>query len=80
MTRNPHNVKKEKKRQGVSVLPEHYLRDAALPASRDPREFDILTIRNRWYSRIVTLKTVIEAVRRLPHKYDEIHCSFCRSA
>jgi hypothetical protein len=43
------------------------------------KDFDILTIRNRfWTSTGVTLENAISAVRKL-HAYRDIHCSFCRS-
>jgi hypothetical protein len=43
------------------------------------KDFDILTMRNRfWTTSGVTLENAITSVRKL-HAYTEIHCSFCRS-
>jgi hypothetical protein len=75
MFRNPHNLRKEQS----TVLPGDYLKDLPLPTVRDPLQFDILTVRNRWYSQTVTLAEVMKALRKLPHRYEEIHCTFCRS-
>jgi hypothetical protein len=75
MTKNPHKLWKK----SATVVPDQYLTDADLPDVRDPLAFDILTIRNRAYSTVVTLDTVMSEVRKLSHAYEQIHCSFCRS-
>jgi hypothetical protein len=42
-------------------------------------EFDVLTIRNRWHHKLgVSFSTVLDTLVRDGHRYDQIHCSFCR--
>ncbi len=68
------------KRVGNSDLIEFHHGEHELPLIRDDKTFDILTIRNRWYGREVTLQKVMEAVRKLGHTYTDIYCSFCRGS
>jgi hypothetical protein len=55
------------------------LREVPLPEVRNGGPFDILTIRNRFYSSSMTLEEVMKEIRKLGHRYLEIHCSFCRA-
>lgn len=41
-------------------------------------DFDVLTIRNRWNNKNVTLSSALKAVGKL-HRYSDVHCYFCRS-
>lgn len=52
--------------------------DRAPRGARPAVDFDVLTIRNRWWSGDVTLKTALEAVAQV-NRYPDIHCYFCRS-
>lgn len=42
------------------------------------QDFDVLTVRNRFYSSSVTLEYAVRKLREL-HNYREIHCAFCRT-
>ena len=77
MFRNPHNLRK--KSADGTIEPSQYLREVPLPEVRNGGPFDILTIRNRWYSGSVTLEEAMKEIRKLGHQYLEIHCSFCRA-
>lgn len=52
--------------------------DQAPVGSIPAKDFDVLTIRNRWWSSDVTLKNTLEAVSRI-RVYPVVHCYFCRS-
>jgi hypothetical protein len=41
------------------------------------QDFDVVTVRNRFWNNTVTLEYVMEQLRRVRH-YREIHCAFCR--
>lgn len=41
------------------------------------QDFDVLTVRNRFYNSGVTLEYAVKKLREL-HRYQEIHCAFCR--
>ncbi len=42
-------------------------------------EFDVLTIRNRWWMMSVTLNDVLSRLQTHGKRYLNIHCVFCRS-
>ncbi len=42
------------------------------------RSFDVVTVRNRWFSSGTNLKDVIAQISKV-HKYSVYHCFFCRS-
>jgi hypothetical protein len=52
--------------------------DRAPAGSKMMVDFDVLTIRNRWNSRNVTLSAALSAVGGL-NQYSDVHCYFCRS-
>lgn len=52
--------------------------DRAPKGSKMMVDFDVLTIRNRWNNKNVTLSQALAAVGAL-NKYDDVHCYFCRS-
>src|SRR5262249_15931949 len=52
--------------------------DKAPPGVQAAVDFDVLTIRDRWWSGDVTLSAALKAVGQV-HDYTDIHCYFCRS-
>lgn len=66
------------KRAYAKTIVEFYDVEGELPDIRGETTFDVITIRNRWFGREVTLATVMKEVRKLNHEYETIHCSFCR--
>jgi hypothetical protein len=52
--------------------------DRAPKGSKQMVDFDVLTIRNRWYNKNVTLSQALSAIGKL-NQYADVHCYFCRS-
>lgn len=42
--------------------------------------YDIVSIRNRWFSSGTTFKNVMKTLKKEGYGYGEVHCYFCRSA
>ena len=52
--------------------------DKAPKGAQPAVDFDVLTVRNRWWNTDVTLSSALRAVQKV-NKYQDIHCYFCRS-
>lgn len=69
----------EMRTEALASGDENVLKMVAVACPDPFPSFDVLTVRNRWWMKSVTLNNVLERLAKSGHNYAKVHCVFCRS-